>query len=284
MVIRLLQPGDEAALEAFLRPRWAASMFLLSNSRAAGLVNNDERGQGRYAAAFEDGKITGVVAHYWNGNLIPQCPGDELDALWRLAAGDRPVHGVLGPGEQAFSIIEALKPAPDRFMIKSRDKLYALELNDLRVPEPLATGAVQARRARPDDLGQLAAWRVAYNTELLETDDTPDLRRECAAGVKRQQEAGSLWVAVKDGGLLSMTGFNAQIQEAVQIGGVYTPPSARGRGYARMAVAQSLLDARNEGVSAAILFTGEINLPAQRAYESLGFRQVGDYAIILLRA
>jgi predicted GNAT family acetyltransferase len=45
-----------------------------------------------------------------------------------------------------------------------------------------------------------------------------------------------------------------------------------------------LLDARAEGVEGSILFTGVKNIPAQRCYEALGYRHVGDYRLILLRA
>jgi predicted GNAT family acetyltransferase len=43
------------------------------------------------------------------------------------------------------------------------------------------------------------------------------------------------------------------------------------------------LDARDEGVRVAILFTPQSNLPAQRAYEALGFRHAGHYGLVLLR-
>jgi len=71
--------------------------------------------------------------------------------------------------------------------------------------------------------------------------------------------------------------------KAVQIGGVYTPPAERSRGYAHCVIAQSLLDARDAGVSQAILFTGEENYAAQKAYIALGFQHVGDYRLLILR-
>jgi predicted GNAT family acetyltransferase len=43
-----------------------------------------------------------------------------------------------------------------------------------------------------------------------------------------------------------------------------------------------LLDARAEGVTTSILFTGINNTPAQRAYVALGFRHIGDYRLMLL--
>jgi predicted GNAT family acetyltransferase len=48
-------------------------------------------------------------------------------------------------------------------------------------------------------------------------------------------------------------------------------------------VAASLLDARADAAELAILFTGEHNIPAQKAYLALGFEHIGDYKIVLLR-
>ncbi len=83
------------------------------------------------------------------------------------------------------------------------------------------------------------------------------------------------------GTIVATTAFNAQIPEMVQVGGVYTPPASRGRGYARCVVAGSLLDARADGTAdRAILFTP--NPAAARAYEAIGFRRISDYALVML--
>lgn len=88
MEIRRLMPGGAAALEAVLLPRIATSMFLLGNLRAAGLIDNGVRFSGTYVGAFDDGVLTGVVAHYWNGMLMPQA-GEQVEALWRAMRGRR---------------------------------------------------------------------------------------------------------------------------------------------------------------------------------------------------
>ena len=75
--------------------------------------------------------------------------------------------------------------------------------------------------------------------------------------------------------------FNARLADTVQIGGVWTPRALRGRGHARAVAGGSLLAARAAGVSRAVLFTPERNHAAQRAYESLGFRPIGDYSVII---
>ena len=80
-----------------------------------------------------------------------------------------------------------------------------------------------------------------------------------------------------------MSGYNAKIAEAVQIGGVFTPPELRSKGYARALVAASLEAAHESGIGTGLLFTARDNIPAQRAYTALGFREIGDYRICAFR-
>ena len=67
--------------------------------------------------------------------------------------------------------------------------------------------------------------------------------------------------------------------EAVQIGGVYTPPALRRKGLARRAVALHLAEARAQGSEMAVLFAASDN--ASRAYEAIGFERRGDYAVLV---
>jgi len=226
--IKTLIPGDEAALEAFLLPRLARSMFLIGNMRQAGLVYNGERYTGTYCAAYKGENIVGVSAHFWNNNLIFQAP-THLDALWRatLRASGRPLAGLMGPATQVGEVKAALHLGVDIIQMDQKEKLYTLNLHAI--------------------------------------------------------DAGNTWILEVQGRPVAMTAFNTHMAEAVQIGGVYTPPSERSQGYARCAVAQSLRDARAAGVSQAILFTGAENYAAQKAYTALGFQHSGDYRLLVLR-
>jgi RimJ/RimL family protein N-acetyltransferase len=285
--IRTLEPGDEAALEAFALPRIETSMFLLGNSRTGGLSDHSERFQGTYAAAFEGERITGVAAHFWNGNVVVNAP-HHLSALWRaaVAASRRGVKGVIGPAEHVAAVMRDLAIVPDAAVVQmhSVENLYALELRSLIVPPALAARAVTARPAEPRDAEQLARWRCAFEIETLNERETPQLLEARRQAIANQIRERRMWIAEADGRPAAMTGFNTTTREAVQVGSVFTPVEQRGRGYARAAVAQSLLDAREDGVGKAILFTGEDNIAAQRAYSALGFQHIGDYCILLLRA
>lgn len=282
--VRRLQPDDLTALEAFLQPRLASSMFLLGNARDGALAPGDGRPHGVYMAAFEDGVMVGVIAQFWNGYIIPQAP-HHLDLLRRALVEEsgRAVLGVNGPGAQAFAVAEALGKRPADCMMHSRELLYQLELDTLMVPAALAEGRVCGRRMEPRDVETVAAWFAEYSMEALNEEASPQIYADGRARAEHGLRAGITWVVEADGELVAMSSFNTQLAEAVQIGGVYTPPAWRGRGYARAAVAQSLLDARHAGARTAILFTGDDHVAADRAYRALGFRVVGDYAIIYFR-
>lgn len=281
--IRILQPGDEATLEAFLLPCIASSMFLLGNMRAAGLEDEDEPYQGTYAATFSGGKIVSVVAHYWNDNLIFQAPVHR-DALWRKAVevSGRPIGGLIGPEEQVDPVKDGLDIDETRIQLDETERLYTLTLDELAVPDALTSGQAIARRADVRDLAFLTTWRVAYGAETLGESETGQSRKRARSTMERLIRQKRTWVLEVDGEPVACSSFNTATEEAVQVGGVWTPPDLRSRGYGRAVVAASLLDARAEGVKTAILFTGEENVPARRAYAALGFRRVGAYRMVLL--
>ncbi len=283
--IRSLRPGDEAALEAFLLPRVESSMFLVGNMRAAGLVDGGQPYEGTYAAAWEGDRIAGVVAHYWNGNLVFQAPA-YLDALWRAAvrASGRPIAGLIGPEDQVAEVKTVLALAGPDLKMDESENLYSLSLGDLRLPPELASGRWRGRRIGEADLDQVVAWRVDFSLEALGEEDSSRLWKQTRANAQRAMERGLIWILEDQGRPVATSGFNAAIGEAVQVGGVWTPPELRRRGYGRAVVAASLLDARAEGVATAILFTGKGNIAAQKAYLALGFRHIGDYRLVLLRA
>jgi predicted GNAT family acetyltransferase len=281
--IRILQPGDEAILEAFLLPRLESSMFLIGNQRASGLVDHGQPYQGTYAAAFEGQCITAIVAHFWNGVLIFQAPS-YLHELWRAAAdaSRREIKGLIGPADQVAAARAALDMDAAGVQMDQREKLYALDFAEMVVPDALRSGIVCGRRIEPRDLNLVTEWSVAYSIEALGEQASPQLRDDCRASVQRSMEEGHTWLLEAEGTPVASTSFNAAIREAVQVGGVWTPPPLRRRGYARCAVAASLLDAQAEGAEKAILFTGQENIAAQKAYTSLGFRHIGYYRIILI--
>jgi RimJ/RimL family protein N-acetyltransferase len=274
-VIRILEPADESALHAFLMPHAATSMFMLSNSRMAGLVDEGKPYQATYAGAFESGELVGVAAHCWNGMVLVQAPHALVGELARFAVAKshRAVAGFSGAADQvalARSEFELPVAAVDEV-----ESLYSLELADLIVPAALGV----CRRPVAAELPQLAAWRRAYHLESLGAIDSAGIAAQATREIDQLVALARIWVLEVAGAIVAMTGFNAQIPGIAQVGGVFTPPELRNRGYARRVVAGSLIDSRGE-ISRAILFTP--NPSAARAYAAIGFRRTGDFALVML--
>lgn len=281
VTVRVLAPADEPALRVFLVPRATSSMFLLSNSRAAGLVDEGKPLQGTYVGAFEADELVGVAAHFWNGMVVVQAPTELVRdlATHAVARSGRAIAGFSGTADQVAVARGAFElPAPK---LDEVEALHVLVLADLQIPDALVRGDVACRRAGVTEKPLLAAWRRAYSVETLGARDGDDLAAKAAREIDQLVAASRVWVLEHAGETVAMTAFNAAIPGMAQVGGVYTPPALRGRGYARAVVAGSLVDARDrDGIERAILFTA--SPAAARAYDAIGFRRIGDYALVLL--
>ncbi len=283
--LRLLRPGDEAALDTFLARHADTSMFLRSNARSAGLTDRGQPMQATYVAVLDGERIRGVAAHCWNGMVLVQAPdAADAPAVAREAVrrSRRTVTGFSGPWSQVVAAREALGLGAAPTTKDSRDELYVLDLTRLVVPPELASGTLRCRHPTESELELLADWRVRFAVEALGATDGPDLRQASTDDVRLQHDRGTDWLLLAGAAPVSYSVFNAMLPDIVQIGGVWTAPEFRGRGYARSVVAGSLLSARKQGIERAVLFADPTNEGARRAYLFLGFRIVGDYGLVLL--
>ena len=286
MEVKTLSAGNEPALENFLLAHAASSMFLRANSRAAGLVDRGAPLQGTYVAALEAGRIVGVAAHFWNGMLVLQAPEPRaLEPVARAAVSRsrRELRGLVGPWPQVEAARRALGLSGRGTVLDSREKLYELDLSKLEVPPDLASGRLECRPPRALELDLVVKWRVSYSMEALGVPAGPELEATSRSEIERLQAELSQWILLDRGVLVSYSAFNARLPDVVQVGGVWTPPELRGRGYGRAVVAGSLQAARSESAVRAVLFTGEENRSARAAYEALGFRVVGDYGLVIFQ-
>src|SRR4051812_33887383 len=193
--IRLLRPGDEPALDAFLRPLTDTSLFLRSNSRNAGLVDRGEPGQGTYLAAFEGDAIAGVVAQFWQGNLGLQAPSHLAALLRELPRhAPRPIAGLTGPWSQVAQARALLGLEQTPAKLEVREALFALPLSQLRLPEALARGGVRCRLAAPADLPTLAQLRAEFLVEAIGEKPGPDLDRQALDAMKGHATGGNLFL------------------------------------------------------------------------------------------
>ena len=282
MDIRLLDNSDQPEMDAFLVLHRDSSMFLRANSGRVGLVYQPATLHATYAGAFENGRMCGVAAHAWNGMLLLQCP-ENVEEIARVCVSlsDRHVSGLTGPLEQVQRARVALGLADAAARAEDDEWLYGLDLANLTVPRALEDGSVICRYPLPEDHDTLCRWRTDYDIEALGSPYSDETRQRATSVLDGQIAQQHAWVAVHDGRLVSLSAFNAVLPDIVQLGGIYTPPEYRGRGYAKVAVAGSLIAARERGATRAVLFTD--NPSAARSYEGVGFRRLGDYGLVLLK-
>jgi GNAT superfamily N-acetyltransferase len=278
-----LNGEHEAALEHFLRQHAESSMFLRSNLTRVGIAYRDAEYHGEYYGLInEDSSVAGVLTHFWNGSLIVQSP--DLETLSQITdfyrgLATRPISAILGPADQALRVIEQLSLSDREYSLNSCEGLYALELRTLSEIVLPENGSVCAACEVDGEL--LKAWIKGYEIEALGRNDTPELEVIIQTRFNRFTNGTDAWALCIDQQPVSFSAFNARLPDMVQVGPVWTPPSLRNRGYARILVAETLQRARKLGASKGILFTD--NPAAAKAYEAIGFEKIGSYRLAILR-
>ena len=274
-MIREAGPEDAAVVEAILLRNVGAAMFPLSNLRAHGLARGGFAGDHPHAMRVWLTAGGGFVALTKSGMLMPLLADKDMPAGLRAELAGHSVTGAIGPVASVRPVLSGLGLDERPTRINDDEPGFALDLADLKVPDlPGSTLVAASADLRP----QLVAWRSAYHREVL---GTPDVEAQAQAprDVEGWLAQGSHRVLMQDGQPVAVTGFNADLPEIVQVGGVYAPPALRGRGLARRAVALHLDEAHKAGVRRAVLFA--ISPAAARAYAAIGFRPAQPFALVL---
>ncbi len=276
-MIRPAAPADRPALEAFLQRNVECAMFPLTNLRAHGLGDGDFPSDHPHAMRvwIIGPGLRAIVGLTRQGMLMPLLPdpGDLRGLPARVAACS--ITGAGGPAAQVRLLLDALGLAAGPTLRDEDEPGFALDLATLRVPS-LAGARLVAPTAHDRDL--LIRWRTAYHREVLGT-PADQAEARAVADTDGDLARDSHRILTVNGQPVATTGFNAVLPDIVQIGGVYTPPGQRNRGYARQAVALHLAEARTKGATRAILFAaGEA---AVRAYRAIGFQPVQSVGLVL---
>ncbi len=267
---------DVPKIGRFLSEHIQTSMFPLANLRDFGLRGRDPRAVNVWTLG--DGPRA-ILAITNEGMVLPQCPDCsdvELAEAIQLIRG-RALFGVAAEATQARRFMHLAGWEDRPATLNSDEPGFTLDLNQIVVPDTSGAALVP--------LGDLdreisEGWRQSYLTEAMDF-DADRARSQSKKDVAAYVERDSHRALLVSGQPVGMTGFNARLPEAVQIGGVYTPPALRGRGYAKLAVALHLLEARAAGVTRAVLFAASDS--AARAYIAIGFKPAGQYSLILFK-
>lgn len=274
-MIREATAADLPLVDTFLTQHSETSMYLRGNLAAHG-IGLGEHPHSTQVFLWEQRQQFGVFAVSKAGYLMAQMPGmteAAAQAFARQIAG-RSVLGMTGAVEQVELTMRACGLAQSKMALAHDEPLFSMDLTDLTQAQ------LPSRAAEDADLPVLEQWFASY---LVDTgQDIPDGAATNAAVRAREAiQDGPTWLLLDRETPVAMARINARAGDMVQIGGVFVPDALRGRGYGGQVTQAALAHERRNGARRAILFAN--NTAAARAYERIGFSQIGWYRIALLQ-
>lgn len=260
-----------AAAPVFTRDEALASSYV---AFANGLLRNPPtETESVYLATYAGDGATGAAVMRGTGSLW--VGASDADAA--LAFADD-VYAFRGGPEAALQGVVGIRSACDAFAqrwraLTGRAHQLRVQLRNHKLTHvaavPRPAGA--ARRATADDIDWVSAAQHDFIMEVQLPDDAARLR----ALIPRRIGQGQIWIW-DDAGAVAFAGWTDAPPDAARIAPVYTPPLARGRGYATALVAelsQSLLD---QGRPKLFLITDLANPVSNSIYAKIGYRPLSD--------
>lgn len=221
-----------------------------------------------------DGTVRGVI--YFGTQLVVAADDDAaLDAFAVETRKHPHLRSFVGRGATVHGLWDRVKTWHRKpTLVRARQPLYVLWPQALPEITPAAV-----RLAHSEEVAVVAEHSARMVNGELGYD--PSVQRSSfAASVRHAIEQGWWWVWIVDGELRFQCNVGARSAATAQLQGVWTPPDARGHGYATRglaAVARELLGV-NPTVS---LYVNDFNHDAIRLYERLGFARVSELATYL---
>ena len=183
-------------------------------------------------------------------------------------ANQVPIPGVVGPVQLAhrFANLWEQKTGQETTCTMEQRVYECRNVHFPQVPEG------HFRSANRGDHPIIVEWMRAFEEEALhKSGQDYDGRGE------RLIELGYVFVWEKDERLVSMAMKARPIAHSITIGGVYTPPEHRRRGYATALVARLTDHLLSSGYQFANLFTDLANPTSNSIYQKIGFNPVSDF-------
>jgi predicted GNAT family acetyltransferase len=272
---RVLDARDLDEVRALVSRDPVSDVFVASRLDAGGLdpwrLGAEVWGYG------ERGRLESAC--YAGANLVPvQASSEAVKAFAERARRQgRRCSSIVGPAPAVEELWQLLQPhwgwARE---VRPRQPVMAIDDDPSVEPDP------DVRLVEPGEIDTLLPACVAMFTEEVGVSplagDGGALYR---ARVEELIAHGRAWALVQDGEVLFKAEIGAATSQVCQVQGVWVHPSLRGRGRGTAGTAAVVEQARATVAPIVSLYVNDFNLAARRAYEKVGFAQVGTFASIL---
>jgi len=268
------------ACQDFLARFEDTCQFLINNLSQHGPRLIEHHNSGNFKMLLEGEQVVGVFCLTRRGNLLAQTTIDATDIILNSCRQESvALKGFSGAWPTIAPIVAKFRAYTPDFKPTYDDQeflySYVLVADDPRLKHDPRVRFLEER-----DFEQWFVHSGLYLTELKLPNQLTfeQSRRDFAAQVQRR-----VWWGLFDGEtLLSRVALNSNGETIGQVGGVFTPRELRQRGYAKATMFHMLKDCRDlHGHRKSLLFTGRTDIPAQKLYESMGYKRIGDYALVM---
>ena len=271
----MLGPADLAEVRALLARDPVTDVFVAARIDAAGL---DAWRSGAEVWGYgERGRLESLC---WSGaNLVPvqATPAAVRAFADRARRTGRRCSSIVGPSAAVDPLWELLRPhwGPARD-VRRNQPLMALDDDPLVAPDP------GVRQVRPDEVDVVLPACIAMFTEEIGVSPVAgDGGALYRARVVELVESGRAFARIEGGRVLFKAEVGAASAAACQVQGVWVDPDHRGQGLSESGTAAVVALARRLVAPVVTLYVNDYNTPARRAYERVGFRQVGTFTSVL---
>jgi len=273
--LRVLGDRDADETLALLRRDPIANCFLISRLEAAGL--EAWRLGAEVWGYFAGGRLDAVC--YAGANLVPAGADETAVRAFadRARRHGRRCSSIVGPAEMALPLWRLLEPSwgPAR-EVRANQPLMATSA------DPSVDGDPLVRAVQRDEVDTLLPAAVAMFTEEVGVSplagDGGALYR---ARLAELVAAGRSFARIDDGRVVFKAEVGAVGGDTCQVQGVWVDPALRGRGLSVAGMATVVRLIRRTIAPVVSLYVNDFNTPARRAYERVGFTQVGTFTSVL---
>jgi RimJ/RimL family protein N-acetyltransferase len=275
--VNVLDGKDRDALAGLLDRDRPGTLYLRSLVHEFGAAPTPQPEHGRFLGAWRGGELLAVAFIGNSRNLSTWGSAVELPPVLEKALDDaHPPRLFVGPAEHAGAVRRAFAMSGAAPFLDREQHYYNL------TPQTLVSHPhLDIRPAREEDAEAVTLAQAAMTEEDLDIPrtriDYPRLREIS----KRRIAAGKVWVVFRNGELVFKTEESARTEDGVLVGGVFTDPAHRGRGLATQGIAAWARHLFDQGLELMTLHVNRDNVPAIRAYESVGFHRYSSLRLML---
>jgi predicted GNAT family acetyltransferase len=224
-----------------------------------------------------DSRVTGLC--YSGANLVPVVADDAALRAFadRARRQGRRCSSIVGDADLVAPFWRLLEPGwgPARD-VRPNQPLMAAD----RPPD--VPGDPLVRRVRADEIDVLLPASIAMFTEEVGVSPVAgDGGALYRARVTELVTAGRSFARIEDGRVLFKAEVGAATASACQIQGVWVDPALRGQGLSVAGMAAVVAECQRSIAPTVTLYVNDFNEPARRAYERVGFREVGTFMSVL---